>query len=58
LYLFRAWVVYHNPNIITLSETWLNSKISDNEIQIETLHYIDLIEAHWVAVWLHTFLLT
>lgn len=24
-----------NPNIITLSETWLNSKISDNEIKIE-----------------------
>lgn len=27
--LLRAWVAQYNPNIITLSETWLSSKISD-----------------------------
>ena len=33
--LLRSWVAQHNPNIITLSETWLNSNISDNEIKLE-----------------------
>ena len=35
MYLLRSWVAQHNPNIITLSETWLNSNISDNEIKLE-----------------------
>ena len=33
--LLRAWLVYNKPNIITLSETWLNNNISDNEIKLE-----------------------
>ena len=32
--LLRIWVVLHKPKIITLSETWLNSNISDSELQI------------------------
>ena len=32
--LLRAWVVLHKPNIITLSESWLNSNISENEINL------------------------
>ncbi len=32
--LLRAWVAYNNPNIITLSETWLSSKITDREIKL------------------------
>ena len=32
--LLRAWVVQHNPNIITLSETWLSSKVLENEIKL------------------------
>jgi len=32
--LLRAWVALHKPNIITLSETWLNSSISDTEINL------------------------
>lgn len=30
----RAWVFLFKPNIITISETWLHSKISDYEIKI------------------------
>lgn len=32
--LLRAWVVLYKPNIITLSETWLNSNIPDTEINL------------------------
>ncbi len=32
--LLRVWVDLHKPNIITLSETWLNNNISDNEINL------------------------
>ena len=32
--LLRAWVELHKPNIITLSETWLSSRIADNEIKL------------------------
>ena len=33
--LLRAWLVYNKPSVITLSETWLNSNISDNEIKLD-----------------------
>ena len=32
--LLRLWVEQHKPNIITLSETWLTNKISNNEIKL------------------------
>lgn len=32
--LFRAWVEQHKPSIITLSETWLTNRISNNEIKL------------------------
>ena len=32
--LLRPWVEQHKPNVITLSETWLNNKISNNEIKL------------------------
>lgn len=32
--LLRAWIVQHKPNIITVSETWLNNSTSDNELNI------------------------
>ena len=32
--LLRPWVEQHKPNIMTLSETWLNDKISNNEIKL------------------------
>ena len=32
--LLRAWVAQHNPQIITLSETWLHNYISDHEINL------------------------
>ena len=31
----RAWLAYNNPNIITLSKTWLTSNISDADISID-----------------------
>lgn len=31
----RAWVCYYKPNIITISETWLHSQISDVVINID-----------------------
>lgn len=31
----RAWLVYNKPSVITLSETWLNNNISDNEIKLD-----------------------
>ncbi len=34
MHLLRAWVAHNNPNIITLSETWLSSKIPDREIKL------------------------
>lgn len=34
LIFFCARVTHYNPNIIKLSETWLSSKISDNEIKL------------------------
>ena len=33
--LLRAWLTYNKPHAITLSETWLNSNISDDEVMIE-----------------------
>lgn len=33
--LLRAWLSYNKPMVITLSETWLSSTISDEEIQLE-----------------------
>lgn len=32
--LLRVWVDLNKPDIITLSETWLNSSVSDNEINL------------------------
>ena len=32
--LLRPWVELHKPNIITVSETWLSDKISNNEIKL------------------------
>lgn len=32
--LFRVWVEMHQPHIITLSETWLGSHISNHEITL------------------------
>ena len=33
--LLRAWLVYNKPSVITLSETWLNKIISDDEIKLD-----------------------
>ena len=33
--LLRAWLVYNKPSVITLSETWLNNNISDDEIKLD-----------------------
>ncbi len=46
--LLRAWVCQHKPNIITLSETFLNSDISDNEISLTNyvLYRVDRITRH------------
>lgn len=33
--LLRAWLTYNKPHVITLSETWLNSNISDDEVAID-----------------------
>lgn len=33
--LLRAWLVYNKPNVITLSETWLNNNILDEEIKLD-----------------------
>lgn len=33
--LLRAWLLYNKPMVITLSETWLNSNISDEEIKLD-----------------------
>lgn len=33
--LLRAWLTYNNPHIITLSETWLHSEISYDEIKLD-----------------------
>lgn len=33
--LLKAWLTYNKPHVITLSETWLNSNISDNEINLD-----------------------
>ena len=32
--LLCAWVVLHKPNIITLSESWLNSNILNNDVSL------------------------
>ena len=53
--LLRAWVVLHKPNIIALSESWLNSNISDNDINLPNMFYMDLIGAPDVGVWRYTF---
>ena len=49
--LLRAWVYLHKPNVITLSETFLNSDISDNEISISNyvLYRSDRISRHGVV---------
>lgn len=31
----RAWLVYNNPNIITLSETWLNVSTADSNVKLD-----------------------
>lgn len=31
----RAWVTHYKPNIITISETWLHSKITDESVEID-----------------------
>uniref|UniRef100_A0A8C6NRV0 Reverse transcriptase domain-containing protein n=1 Tax=Nothobranchius furzeri TaxID=105023 RepID=A0A8C6NRV0_NOTFU len=33
--LLKAWLGYNEPKIITLSETWLNDNISDNDISLD-----------------------
>lgn len=33
--LLRAWLVYNKPHVITLSETWLNINISDEEVKLD-----------------------
>lgn len=33
--LLRAWLTYNKPHVITLSETWLNNNISDDEIKLD-----------------------
>lgn len=33
--LLRAWLVYNKPSVITLSETWLNNNIPDEEIRLD-----------------------
>lgn len=33
--LLKVWLTYNKPQVITLSETWLNSSIADNEIKLE-----------------------
>lgn len=33
--LLLAWVDLNKPGIITLSETWLNSSVSDDEINLK-----------------------
>lgn len=35
MYDLRAWVFHNKPNITTVSETWLHSPISDEEINID-----------------------
>ena len=39
----RAWLSYNNPNIITLSETWLTESITDSSVHLEnyTLYRAD-----------------
>ena len=32
--LLHAWVVLHKPNVITVSDTWLNGNMLDIEINI------------------------
>jgi exonuclease III len=41
--LLRAWLSYNKPSIITLSETWLNSEISDADVKLDgyTLYRAD-----------------
>jgi len=41
--LLRAWLSYNNPSVITLSETWLNSDISDADVKLDgyTLYRAD-----------------
>lgn len=45
-------------NPMLLSETWLGSKISDNEIKLTNDTYIELRDAPGVVVWLLVFPLT
>ena len=33
--LLKAWLTYNKPHVITLSETWLNNNISDNEVKLD-----------------------
>lgn len=40
------WVALHKPHIVTLSETWLDSNISNSEINMT-----DLTGAPGVEVW-------
>lgn len=55
--LLRTWVYLHKPNIITHSETFLNSDILDNEISIRNyvLYRADRITRHGgVAIYVST----
>lgn len=33
--LIRVWITQYKPDILTFSETWLHSKINDNEIKLD-----------------------
>lgn len=33
--LLRTWLTYNKPKVITFSETWLNSTISDDDIKLD-----------------------
>lgn len=41
IYLLRAWVTLYRPSIITISDTWLHSKITDEEIDNSVLYEAD-----------------
>lgn len=34
IYQLRAWLAYNNPDIITLSETWLSEGTTDSSLKI------------------------
>lgn len=54
--LIRVWVSQHKPDVLTVSETWLHSKISDNEIKLDdylSSYRADRGQEAWLFMFLH-----